>query len=136
MWAHNPLLTSIVKPKRLFKKWHDRALMIDTRKTRLVIENADSDNTPVMEIENEYCSGVQEFLRSPTHNAPLIRRTVRGDSFGNYEGAFLGARGQQAETRPQAYLTPCHTSSIIHPCSTNARARKCQKTRQRARGHP
>ena len=35
MWANN------VKSKKTSKMWHQRALMIDTRKTRLVIESAD-----------------------------------------------------------------------------------------------
>ena len=35
-----------VKSGRVYKKWHNRALLIDIRKIRLVIEDADSENVP------------------------------------------------------------------------------------------
>lgn len=69
MWANNVLFTTNAKPRRLFKKWHDRALLIDLRKTKLVIENDDSESAPVMEMEDEYCLGVQEFLHSHDANS-------------------------------------------------------------------
>lgn len=43
MWTNNPLWTNNGKPEKPSKPsrmWHRRALMIDTRKTLLVLESA------------------------------------------------------------------------------------------------
>jgi len=48
MWANNVLWPTSAKQKKASKKWHRKALMIDTRKTKLVfigMENAQSSVT-------------------------------------------------------------------------------------------
>jgi len=54
MWANNMLRANNVKTGKFFKKWHNKALMIDIRKTKIVIDTTDPENAPSCTDQNQF----------------------------------------------------------------------------------
>ena len=52
MWANSVWRTNNVKPKKPCKLWHNRALLIDLRKTRLIIEREDTNSKNARALKN------------------------------------------------------------------------------------
>jgi hypothetical protein len=80
MWANN------TKLKKASKKWHRKALMVDLRRTTLVIErgSVNSDHVPPRIHTRQLNIPAQEFLVTATQDANCTAR-VQVD---NWAGGF------------------------------------------------
>ena len=70
-----------VKTGKFYKKWHNRALLIDLRKTKLVIEDADPENVPSCRDQSQLnltVSGSQPLVVEGSLEEPQEGRTGFG----------------------------------------------------------
>jgi hypothetical protein len=79
MWANN------VKPKKAVKNWHGKALMIDLRKTLLVIDREDVKSTYVLPWIYKWKSdaAVHEFFLWLTDDTDCMAR-AHVDNLGGF----------------------------------------------------